>query len=138
MPSRRTARVSTSGRISAAALTAACTVHQDTPCAWATSLTARPEAITASTRAPRSRTVQRARTGTWTVASANVPTGHASSAQNQRRFAQRTTTAPATGTSRIRWDLRECTLTCLLYTSDAADDLLCVDLGGRRISKQKK
>src|SRR5450756_1063202 len=22
---------------------------------------------------------------------------------------------------------------CLLYTSDAADDLLCVDLGGRRI-----
>ena len=23
--------------------------------------------------------------------------------------------------------------TCLLYTSDAADDLLCVDLGGRRI-----
>src|SRR5450756_3163579 len=27
---------------------------------------------------------------------------------------------------------------CLLYTSDAADDLLCVDLGGRRIIKQKK
>ena len=27
---------------------------------------------------------------------------------------------------------------CLLYTSDAADDLLCVDLGGRRILKQKK
>ena len=26
----------------------------------------------------------------------------------------------------------ECIL-CLLYTSDAADDLLCVDLGGRRI-----
>src|SRR5665213_3029139 len=25
--------------------------------------------------------------------------------------------------------------TCLLYTSDAADDLLCVDLGGRRIIK---
>src|SRR5450756_2109927 len=24
------------------------------------------------------------------------------------------------------------TLGCLLYTSDAADDLLCVDLGGRR------
>src|SRR5450756_3111456 len=24
-------------------------------------------------------------------------------------------------------------LDCLLYTSDAADDLLCVDLGGRRI-----
>src|SRR5450756_1482741 len=27
-------------------------------------------------------------------------------------------------------DIRD---TCLLYTSDAADDLLCVDLGGRRI-----
>ena len=30
---------------------------------------------------------------------------------------------------------RQC---CLLYTSDAADDLLCVDLGGRRIIKKKK
>ena len=27
---------------------------------------------------------------------------------------------------------------CLLYTSDAADDLLCVDLGGRSIIKTKK
>ena len=27
---------------------------------------------------------------------------------------------------------------CLLYTSDAADDLLCVDIGGRRINKKKK
>src|SRR5450756_2075222 len=27
-------------------------------------------------------------------------------------------------------------LPCLLYTSDAADDLLCVDLGGRRIIKK--
>ena len=26
---------------------------------------------------------------------------------------------------------------CLLYTSDAADDPLCVDLGGRRITKKK-
>ena len=26
---------------------------------------------------------------------------------------------------------------CLLYTSDAADDLLCVDLGSRRIIKKK-
>ena len=26
---------------------------------------------------------------------------------------------------------------CLLYTSDAADDLLCVDLGGRRIINKK-
>ena len=29
------------------------------------------------------------------------------------------------------------TTACLLYTSDAADDLLCVDLGGRRIMKKK-
>ena len=27
---------------------------------------------------------------------------------------------------------------CLLYTSDAADDLLCVDLGGRLIIQKKK
>ena len=27
---------------------------------------------------------------------------------------------------------------CLLYTSDAADDPPCVDLGGRRIIKKKK
>ena len=25
---------------------------------------------------------------------------------------------------------------CLLYTSDAADDMQCVDLGGRRIIKK--
>ncbi len=29
-------------------------------------------------------------------------------------------------------------LTFLLYTSDAADDLLCLDLGGRRNIKKKK
>ena len=28
-------------------------------------------------------------------------------------------------------------ITCLLYTSDAADDLPCVDIGGRRIIKKK-
>ena len=28
------------------------------------------------------------------------------------------------------------TIVCLLYTSDAADDLLCVDLGGRRLIKK--
>ena len=33
---------------------------------------------------------------------------------------------------------KELAMTCLLYTSDAADDLLCVDLGGRRIIKKKK
>ena len=35
-------------------------------------------------------------------------------------------------------DVARCDLckTCLLYTSDAADDMQCVDLGGRRIIKK--
>src|SRR5450756_3190852 len=36
------------------------------------------------------------------------------------------------------WQRLERDEICLLYTSDAADDLLCVDLGGRRIIKKKK
>ena len=28
-------------------------------------------------------------------------------------------------------------INCLLYTSDAADDMQCVDLGGRRIIKKE-
>ena len=32
---------------------------------------------------------------------------------------------------------QDCCSTCLLYTSDAADDLLCVALGGRRLIKKK-
>src|SRR5680860_1927000 len=39
---------------------------------------------------------------------------------------------------RSSWPAWEVIRTCLLYTSDAADDLLCVDLGGRRIIKKKK
>ena len=34
-------------------------------------------------------------------------------------------------------DLTQRDVACLLYTSDAADDLLCVDLGGRRSIKKK-
>ncbi len=34
-----------------------------------------------------------------------------------------------------KWTKLVCT--CLLYTSDAADELLCVDLGGRRIIQKK-
>src|SRR5680860_600717 len=41
-------------------------------------------------------------------------------------------------TSKRYKDARTWACTCLLYTSDAADDLLCVDLGGRRIIKKKK
>ena len=33
--------------------------------------------------------------------------------------------------------IRPGSCTCLLYTSDAADDTPCVDLGGRRIIKKK-
>src|SRR5450756_693302 len=36
----------------------------------------------------------------------------------------------------VAGNFSECIQTCLLYTSDAADDLLCVDLGGRRIIKK--
>src|SRR5450756_400297 len=32
----------------------------------------------------------------------------------------------------LRKQRQHCDIICLLYTSDAADDLLCVDLGGRR------
>ena len=37
----------------------------------------------------------------------------------------------------LEGDLNAESMVCLLYTSDAADDLLCVDLGGRRILKKK-
>ena len=33
--------------------------------------------------------------------------------------------------------INKLTMSCLLYTSDAADDMQCVDLGGRRIIKKK-
>ena len=33
--------------------------------------------------------------------------------------------------------MRKLLYICLLYTSDTADDLLCVDLVGRRILKKK-
>src|SRR5450756_3236241 len=38
----------------------------------------------------------------------------------------------------LRVSAQSCMNAALLYTSDAADDLLCVDLGGRRIIKKKK
>ena len=49
-----------------------CTSHQDTRCARATSLTARPETTTAATSAWHSRAVDRANAGTWSVTSLNV------------------------------------------------------------------
>src|SRR5450756_3185668 len=45
-------------------------------------------------------------------------------------------TSVASSTNCSHW--RRQNKSCLLYTSDAADDLLCVDLGGRRIIKKKK
>ena len=43
-------------------------------------------------------------------------------------------------TGQLLWGPKNQTIPklCLLYTSDAADDLLCVDLGGRRLIKKKK
>ena len=38
----------------------------------------------------------------------------------------------------VRDPVDVCVDACLLYTSDAADDLLCVDLGGGLIIKKKK
>ena len=37
-----------------------------------------------------------------------------------------------------KWFLQLFPKTCLLYTSDAADERSSVDLGGRRIIKKKK
>src|SRR5450756_2327011 len=45
---------------------------------------------------------------------------------------------PCTRTAGGHRRIDEHDIDCLLYTSDAADDLLCVDLGGRRIIKKKK
>ena len=39
---------------------------------------------------------------------------------------------------RDRWLLERLANSCLLYTSDAADERSSVDLGGRRIIKKKK
>src|SRR5665811_799941 len=46
--------------------------------------------------------------------------------------------APDMWTAMKRQGVTKGNMTCLLYTSDAADDLTRVDLGGRRIIKKKK
>ena len=56
-------------------------------------------------------------------------------AEFRPRFEEAEANGDSTGYRRA---LRDFTWACLLYTSDAADDLLCVDLGGRRIIKKKK
>ena len=55
--------------------------------------------------------------------------GHSVRRGRHRREAEPRTVAQSTRSDHVR--------ACLLYTSDAADDLLCVDLGGRRIIKNK-
>lgn len=91
MPSARTATVPASGRVIAAASIAFCTVHQATPKAAATSPTARPESITASTSCSRSRREHRARGSS--VAWVNVLRGQAGLTQTIRGL--RTTTSTA-------------------------------------------
>src|SRR5450756_2417966 len=41
--------------------------------------------------------------------------------------------APQIVENQVTYPLTTTMMSCLLYTSDAADDLLCGDLGGRRI-----
>mgnify|MGYP007112119093 CR=1 FL=1 len=65
-----------------------------------------------------------------------------------RRWGERVTAKgskkrkPARATTKLGYNERHAksgiSAPCLLYTSDAADDLLCVDLGGRRIIKKNK
>ena len=44
---------------------------------------------------------------------------------------------PSATSDSIRHDSQEYIYSCLLYTSDAADERSSVDLGGRRIIKKK-
>ena len=44
---------------------------------------------------------------------------------------------PFAGHKEIKIVRQDTRYTCLLYTSDAADDMQCVDLGGRRIIKKR-
>src|SRR5450756_3238778 len=73
----------------------------------------------------------RPRTGTGMVLFPRNPR-----AQKEAR-GRRPPVGPPTSTTRSAAPMPRRT-SCLLYTSDAADDLLCVDLGGRRIIKKKK
>src|SRR5665811_2620435 len=67
---------------------------------------------------PTRSTRRSASSRTMVIAAENAPNAHAAVALDAPRLS-------------CRW-------TCLLYTSDAADDLTRVDLGGRRIIKKKK
>src|SRR5450756_1559657 len=72
----------------------------------------------------------------WT----GLPDQHGSSTAGSNQFIQwdRTSSGVIENLRSATTSLKEKTgyppntLVCLLYTSDAADDLLCVDLGGRR------
>src|SRR3712207_7154062 len=77
------------------------TSHQDTRWARATSLVARPDTTTAATRAWHNRAVDRAKAGTWSVTSLNVPRGHRPWSQNQRRLTHTTSVGPPIGRSQI-------------------------------------
>src|SRR5680860_820373 len=59
--------------------------------------------------------------------------GAAWGVKEQLRVLLKTTNVADAAAARARFNQ----YVCLLYTSDAADDLLCVDLGGRRIIKKK-
>src|SRR5450756_2379503 len=65
------------------------------------------------------------------------PTRPAASAMQRLPPSRRCEARRAPTTRRPRTSSYAAPRPCLLYTSDAADDLLCVDLGGRRIIKKK-
>ena len=68
------------------------------------------ESVTAETSLSRCRRVERARIGTSTVASKNVPGGHSDPSQKYRCLDQLTFTGPPTVMSRIRCRRCECRL----------------------------
>src|SRR5680860_473006 len=68
--------------------------------------------------------------------SVRLPIGGASLTPASRKASPNADTArDCVATSDVPPRTAHC-ISCLLYTSDAADDLLCVDLGGRRIIKK--
>src|SRR5665213_3734262 len=67
----------------------------------------------------------------------NIPTPTADRDRTVSRRSEPSSRTTLIGEQPNPWDLLQ-PQDCLLYTSDAADDLLCVDLGGRRIIKKKK
>src|SRR5665811_265667 len=95
----------------------------------------------AATRAPRARTrSRRPRPGLDWHRTVGVPTDDPGGRSEMGVIIIREMvgTSPTSWSDAARRAVATASRTCLLYTSDAADDLTRVDLGGRRIIKKKK